>query len=131
LLLCGVCARALAAEAFSAFVDFGLLKTLEAFDAALGLVWPLLPAACDNALAAADFSALVDLGLAKTFEAFDAAGALVCLLFLVVMSTTVLTTRFAKQREPWSDAGAICGRAMPSLQRMPSPARLGIRRSNA
>ncbi|WP_439664395.1 hypothetical protein ACSHWB_24955 [Lentzea sp. HUAS TT2] len=67
-------------------VDPGLARTLAAFEAAAGLVCPVLFGACARALAAADFSAEVDLGFDRTLLALDAAFAPVCLLFLAVMT---------------------------------------------
>ncbi|WP_191303269.1 hypothetical protein [Lentzea cavernae] len=81
----GVCASALAAEDFSDLVDPAFPNTLAAFEAAAGLVWPVLFGACARALAAADFSAAVDLGFDRTLLALDAAFAPVCLLFLAVI----------------------------------------------
>jgi len=91
----------LAAEAFSALVDFGLDRTADACAAAFGPVCPLLPAACESALAAAPFSALVEEGLDKTFDACAAALGLVCRLFRTAITTTfsLFTLRNSIERD--------------------------------
>lgn len=70
--------RADAAADFAALLALGLLRTFEAVDATLALVFSVLPFWV-RAEAATDFSALLALGLLKTFEAAVAT-------FLLVLS---------------------------------------------
>jgi hypothetical protein len=73
------CDKVLAAVDRSAGVEFGSLRTSDAFDAALALVASFDALYCVKALAAADFSAAEDDGFERTLEAFDATDLLVCL----------------------------------------------------